>query len=585
MKKILAILLAMSMLFALGATAFADDEAEPMYYELGDTVEDFTVELCDGTVTSLYEMLETYDVVMINVWATWCGPCKAEFPVMNEAYDMYSDKVGLICLSPFDSNEDVAAFRDENGLTLPMGYDSIGAGGLVLEGYPTTVLIDRFGTYVLYECGSMLSVEEFTSKWDMYIGDDYTESVIYEEHMTPNEAEYPDYQELYEALCTEGGDMAVGYIDDEYVWPFVVSDGGIINSNVGVENSEADVTITFNANEGDVFAIDYLIDIATANDIITINVDGEDDKYLTGTSAGTYFYEIEDSGIHSMLISFVKTYLDENYTDCVFLFDARVLTGDDAAAVLADLPEYPAPLGSGEIEIDVLNENAKQIVFDDPNGAFAETYGDMLFYLVPEEYASFRAVLGYGADPDAYIVGGDFDYYYVVASQCEYDEEGFFFDAALSGVELGGYENTYVTVQNYVTGEYYMIIVFNNEENVNYFVEYTATDFNYEPIEGLTWQYADGTQPSTDEIAEYDNTAYTIAVVDENGDPIEGVMINICNDEACTPTVVEDGYYVFEGEGEYTIHILKVPEGYVLDSEAEYIIAAGDILEIEIAAA
>lgn len=145
---------------------------------LGDRVADFTVELCDGTSISLYGLLESHDLVMVNLWATWCGPCQAEFPYMEQAYEQMKDRVGLICLSIDDTSSEVAAFRSENGLNLPMGTDTINAGNQVLEGIPTTLLIDRFGTLVFYECGSIQSVDRFLAMWEPYLGSGYTASVV-----------------------------------------------------------------------------------------------------------------------------------------------------------------------------------------------------------------------------------------------------------------------------------------------------------------------------------------------------------------------------------------------------------------------
>ena len=66
---------------------------------LGETLPDFTVETIDGGTFTLSEALKEKDLVMINLWATWCGPCEREFPYMEEAYELYSDKVEIIALS------------------------------------------------------------------------------------------------------------------------------------------------------------------------------------------------------------------------------------------------------------------------------------------------------------------------------------------------------------------------------------------------------------------------------------------------------------------------------------------------------
>lgn len=156
MKKIAMLLL--SLMLALSVVPVC---AEDIYLP-GDRVEDFTVTLQDGTEATLSELLKDYKAVVINIWATWCGPCCREFPYMNEAYEQYKDRIALLCLSPFDNNESITAFMQQNQLTLPMGYDAPGLGNrFVLRGYPTTVVIDQTGKYVYYECGSMPYTEAF----------------------------------------------------------------------------------------------------------------------------------------------------------------------------------------------------------------------------------------------------------------------------------------------------------------------------------------------------------------------------------------------------------------------------------------
>ena len=55
--------------------------------EPGQTMPDFTVPLTDNTNTSLSELLSENDLVVLNVFATWCGPCELEFPDMEKVYE------------------------------------------------------------------------------------------------------------------------------------------------------------------------------------------------------------------------------------------------------------------------------------------------------------------------------------------------------------------------------------------------------------------------------------------------------------------------------------------------------------------
>jgi thiol-disulfide isomerase/thioredoxin len=94
--------------------------------------------------------LGTYrgNVVLLNFWATWCVPCRAEMPVFERAQQQYRDR-GLVVLGvDFQENEsDVQAYLREIGVTFPSALDR---GGEVTRqwratGLPTTFLIDRQG--------------------------------------------------------------------------------------------------------------------------------------------------------------------------------------------------------------------------------------------------------------------------------------------------------------------------------------------------------------------------------------------------------------------------------------------------------
>jgi peroxiredoxin len=84
--------------------------------------------------------------VMLNFWATWCPPCKAEMPAMEEFHKEAGDEVVILAVN-IDPHLDVQAFIDENGITFPIPLD---AEDKVNETYqvlsiPTTYFIDTKG--------------------------------------------------------------------------------------------------------------------------------------------------------------------------------------------------------------------------------------------------------------------------------------------------------------------------------------------------------------------------------------------------------------------------------------------------------
>ena len=102
MKKLIILILTVLML-CLGA-ASADTG-----FELGKPFMDFTAADTEGNTFTLSEALKDHEAVLLNIWATWCGPCQSEFPDLEKAYQQYKDKVAFIALSydDGDTNEKI----------------------------------------------------------------------------------------------------------------------------------------------------------------------------------------------------------------------------------------------------------------------------------------------------------------------------------------------------------------------------------------------------------------------------------------------------------------------------------------------
>jgi len=176
MKKVVLILLALALFLAVSASA---EEGSPL---LGKPFPDFTVTDIDGNTFTLSEALKDHEAVLINFWATWCGPCRNEFPAINKVYEEYKDKVAFIALSiePKDSNEVISSFREENGLTLPMGRDEDRKLYLTTEAknIPVTVIVDRFGNVGFFQIGSFRAADDVSRTLDAFLGDQYTETAV-----------------------------------------------------------------------------------------------------------------------------------------------------------------------------------------------------------------------------------------------------------------------------------------------------------------------------------------------------------------------------------------------------------------------
>lgn len=120
---------------------------------------DFTVYDLDGNKVMLSE--KKGKPVIINFWATWCGPCKKEMPHFQKAYEELSDKIEFMMINPCDGMNDtrvnIDKFIAENPYTFPILCDSdIDAGSKYpVSGFPTTFFITSDGYLLGYYPGTM----------------------------------------------------------------------------------------------------------------------------------------------------------------------------------------------------------------------------------------------------------------------------------------------------------------------------------------------------------------------------------------------------------------------------------------------
>jgi thiol-disulfide isomerase/thioredoxin len=123
-----------------------------------EDVPEFSAALLDGTTVRLSDYRG--QVVMLNFWATWCPPCRAEMPMLQTASDRYYDQ-GFIILAVNDAEpvSHIQAFVDRLALRFPIILDQDERlqhlFGVV--GYPTSVFMDRDGVAFATHLGALSS--------------------------------------------------------------------------------------------------------------------------------------------------------------------------------------------------------------------------------------------------------------------------------------------------------------------------------------------------------------------------------------------------------------------------------------------
>src|SRR6185369_8583076 len=107
---------------------------------------DFTLTTMDGSTVRLVDLKG--QIVVVNFWASWCGPCRQEAPALQNVWEQYKDKGVLIMgIAYTDTETNAKAFIKEYHQNYPNGLD---LGTKIsdmynIEGVPETFIIDRDG--------------------------------------------------------------------------------------------------------------------------------------------------------------------------------------------------------------------------------------------------------------------------------------------------------------------------------------------------------------------------------------------------------------------------------------------------------
>lgn len=138
--------------------------------QIGKPAPDFSLKTIDGKSLKLTDLRGK--AVLINLWASWCPPCRDEMPGIQVAYEKYKDK-GLVVLgidfTVQDHVVDVKAFIQEFKLTFPILLDETGDVSAVLygmRGLPTSYFIDPAGVIQRIQVGAMLpeKIDEYLAE-------------------------------------------------------------------------------------------------------------------------------------------------------------------------------------------------------------------------------------------------------------------------------------------------------------------------------------------------------------------------------------------------------------------------------------
>jgi len=423
----------------LTSTVIADTDLTGVRYELGSIMHDFTVTTTDGTKFTLSEALKTKKAVLINFWYSTCSPCINEFPYLQEAYEAYKDDLEVIALNnyPSDNELTVKNFKASMGLTFPVAKDYSSLGTVFsLQGYPTSIMIDRYGTVCLIEIGGLTSVKPFNAAFEHFTKENYEQKLFTSiDELTPTEVpniQMPSSDEIGAALNGEG--FTATYTpetesaDAEYSWPFLVGTKNdlpcVYPSNIKKDASFATLHVTVEMKVGEALAIDWFASTELGVDILYVLVDGKDIYTLSGVSedwATCYPYVAVKDGTYKISFIYLKDDSNDVGEDTVYLRNLRIVPADEV-----DTATYiPRQAATDPNKNGLGFQSYVTVVFNDSDGYYHVGTADgpiLLVNLMGSTQLSTTSLnlLGYNGE----LVYNGTDLYETLIDYCNYSING-----------------------------------------------------------------------------------------------------------------------------------------------------------------
>ena len=263
-----------------------------------------------------------------------------------------------------------------------------------------------------------------------------------------------------------------------------------------------------------------------------------------------------------------------------------------------------AALAEGEIQIVPAGAQAVEIV--DSNGSPITRAYDLSiegFYLVGSDVAELR-ISADGVDPAVAALYSNHDNTATALAELARDGETYLAATGVDSLATTGYESTMVGVMpgGVESGAFSgCVLLFCSEDDLNFFCANRIAG-------GASWHSAgepaeaDAAEPAgeaegTDQSGETEatepsgeagaaNADYAIAFVDEAGNPVAGVVANVCDDVSCTVVTSDAGGRASFSLPSYAydVHVIQVPEGYAVPGEGYVLPAEGGEITISLSA-
>ena len=354
---------------------------------LGDVMYDFSVTTPKGEKVTLSEVLKKKKVALINFWYTTCTYCVAEFPYMQTAYETYGDDVGIIALNPMEGNNAIQPFQDEMKLTFPMANcPAAWSTTFNVSGYPTSIVVDRYGVICLVEAGGITSQRPWTCMFDHFTADDYEQKLIgsLSELVTTVKPTYKNEkaEDIAAAVNVDNAPITYRHAegdDAEYAWPFIIVDKdgkkALKASNQNIDDSYSILIADVQLKKGQALGMDYIVSSENGSDILHVIVDDEPIYQISGNDEKAswktcYPWVATEDGTYEVVISYIKDGSDQAGEDTAYIRNLRVVDGSkvDYATYIPRYAANEKEDGSFSYATVVLNPKDNYYHVGDANG-------------------------------------------------------------------------------------------------------------------------------------------------------------------------------------------------------------------------
>lgn len=359
-------------------------------------------------------------------------------------------------------------------------------------------------------------------------------------------------ERIAEALNAQEARLSFSNPEDPAVWPMLPAEEDgfacITSTNWGVDSSAAAVNVHAEAGEGEALSFWVKTSSEAGFDVLQLCVNGETVKVFTGECGWRkYTYAFPAPGAYEVSFRYVKDSVSAAGADAAYIRDVQLLTGDAAAAALAENPVYPAGTGRA---LTVSTPGAREITFDDPSFALTTLHGIARYFIVPGGQVQLTAMLDAGDDPDAAVAVIDDDTEAAIL---------------LSGIAApDGYIITAPMAEDYV------VISLYPRHGCSIFELCTAVCF---PDAAAVDAYVRLLQDNAYLVhgwQELEQSGCVLTVIDQYGEFTEGVTLSVRSADGEVRLISDaEGMAAFSAANgmAYTVQIVDAPDGYAYDPE------------------